>query len=187
MFDLPAVLFAGGKSSRMGRDKALLPFAGYSTLSEYQYVRLKALFKEVYISAKEDKFDFDAKIIYDRYAESSPLVGIVSVFETLAVDKVFILSVDAPFVDVSVMEALVAQSRDHDAVVAKTQSGRQPLCGIYSRAVVEVALKNMEKGDHRIGNVLKEVKSHFLFFENDALFANLNHPHEYEEALSRID
>jgi len=35
-----AIIFAGGKSSRMGRDKALLPFGGYDTLTEYQYRRL---------------------------------------------------------------------------------------------------------------------------------------------------
>ena len=186
MFNIPAILFAGGKSSRMGRDKALLPFGKYSTLSEYQYRRLKTLFKEVYIAAKDDKFDFDAEIIYDRYEESSPLVGIVSVFETLPNDKVFILSVDAPFVDASVMEKLIKESEGYDAVIAKTKSGRQPLCGVYSRAVLDVALDNISKGDHRIGNVLKCVETHFVFFEEDALFANLNHPHEYQEALTHI-
>ena len=66
-YKMPAVLFAGGRSSRMGQDKALLPFAGFKTLSEYQYRRLSEIFEKVYISSKEDKFDFQADILFDTY------------------------------------------------------------------------------------------------------------------------
>ena len=78
-----AVIFAGGKSSRMGEDKALLPFANYPTLTEFQQDKLSTLFDEVYISAKENKFDFDCKVIQDNDKENSPLVGLISVFESL--------------------------------------------------------------------------------------------------------
>lgn len=186
-YDIPAILFAGGKSSRMGKDKALLPFAGYTTLSEYQYERLAKLFKEVYISAKENKFDFEAPLIPDRYETSSPLVGIVSVFETLDVDEVFILSVDAPFVNKNIISELLKNREGHDAIIAKTESGRQPLCGIYKRSVLDVALKNLKEDDHRIGNVLNKVATKFVYFEDDSAFRNLNHPHEYEEALNSLD
>jgi len=185
-YDIPAILFAGGKSSRMGKDKALLPFAGYATLSEFQYERLGRLFKEVYISSKENKFDFKAKIIPDRYEASSPLVGIVSVFETLDADEIFILSVDAPFVNEEVISELLKNTEGHDAIIAKTESGRQPLCGIYKRSVLELALKNLKENAHRIGNILNEIDTKFVFFEDDTAFINLNHPHEYEEALKSL-
>ena len=183
---IPAILFAGGKSSRMGKDKTLLPFASYKTLSEFQYSRLKKIFEHVYISAKNNKFDFEADLILDRYKDSSPLVGIISVFETLAVDEVFILSVDAPFVDEKVISELLRHKAGHDAIIAETQSGKQPLCGIYKRSVLDVALKNLKEEDHRIGNILKNVATKFVFFEDDLAFANLNHPHEYDEALRRF-
>jgi molybdopterin-guanine dinucleotide biosynthesis protein A len=128
-YNIPLVIFAGGKSSRMGQDKALLPFGGYNTLSEFQQVRLSKLFKKVYISAKENKFDFD----------NSPLVGIISIFETLKVDKVFILSVDAPFVNKEVIDKLINSNNRFDAVVAKSKSGVQPLCGVYKRSVLPIA------------------------------------------------
>ena len=181
-YSIPAILFAGGKSSRMGRDKALLPFANFPTLSEYQYRRLEKLFSEVYLSAKEDKFDFDANIIYDTNNASSPLVGLISVFETLDVEEIFILSVDAPFVDATVVETLIKQKEGYDAVIARTESGKQPLCGIYKRAVLPAAKENLGQDDHRLANLLNKVSSHFVFFEDDTLFLNLNHPHEYEKA-----
>ena len=185
-YDIPAVLFAGGRSSRMGRDKTLLPFAGYRSLSEFQYARLGKLFKTVYISAKANKFDFQAELIEDRYAVSSPLAGIISVFESLDADEVFILSVDAPFVDEKVIDALMLHREKHDAVIANTASGKQPLCGIYRRSILPVAQESFKAGDHRMGNLLDRIDTKFVFFEEDAAFSNLNHPHEYEEALKRI-
>ena len=53
-----AVIFAGGKSSRMGEDKSLLPFGTYTTLAEYQHAKLSKLFYKVYLSAKKNKFIF---------------------------------------------------------------------------------------------------------------------------------
>ena len=106
IYPIHAVIFAGGKSSRMKNDKSLLPFGAYPTLTQYQHVKLSRLFKEVYISAKADKFDFECQIIEDNNQESSPLIGIISIFESLKTEKVFILSVDAPFVDEKVIGKL---------------------------------------------------------------------------------
>ena len=51
--NIPCVILAGGKSSRMGEDKSLLPFPPYKTLTHYQYQRLNKIFKNVYISSKD--------------------------------------------------------------------------------------------------------------------------------------
>ena len=186
-YEIPAILFAGGKSSRMGRDKALLPFAGYKTLSEYQYARLSKIFKHVYISAKENKFNFQTQVITDKYTESSPLVGIVSVFETLDADEVFILSVDAPFVNQFVIDTLMKNRGDADVIIARSENGKQPLCGIYTRAVLSFAQEHMHAEDHKIGNLLKKVHTKIVDFEDDSLFINMNHPHEYEKALKELE
>jgi len=184
---IPAVIFAGGKSSRMGQDKALLPFAGYNTLSEFQYNRLTSLFEEVYISSKENKFDFDATVITDRYEESSPLVGIISLFETLDADALFILSVDAPFVDEKVIEVLLKHAdKKFDAIVAQSPRGVQPLCGIYRRSILPLAQENRIKENHRLNDLLTKAHTQFIRFNDDTPFTNLNHPHEYESALESL-
>ena len=183
-----AVLFAGGKSSRMGRDKSLLPFGTYDTLCEYQFQRLQKLFGKVYVSTKEQKFGFEAPLILDRYPESSPLIGLLSVFETISEDACFILSIDAPFVDKAVIAKLYEESEGHayDAIIAQSPRGRQPLCGIYKRSIIPYAKALIAEENHRLNALLEAVNSHFVKFENEEGFENLNHPHEYEAALKTV-
>ncbi|MEA1919298.1 MAG: molybdenum cofactor guanylyltransferase MobA [Campylobacterota bacterium] len=190
MFELPCVIFAGGKSSRMGEDKSLLPFGGYKTLSEYQYRRMKKLFKEVSISAKSaDKFDFTCKVIEDsKEAQTfAPTAGFVAMFKALHVKRVFVLSVDSPFVDEKVIQALIdADSDDLDAVICKTETGSHPMCGIYHSSLHVRFQEMLDHDDHRLGKLLAKSKTKYLFFENETPFTNLNHPHEYQEALKQF-
>lgn len=183
-----AIIFAGGKSSRMGKDKSLLPFGGYSTLSEYQYRRLGKLFNKVYFSTREAKLGFKAVLIHDLYQESSPLVGLVSVFETISEDECFILSVDAPFVNAAVIKKLYDESADAslDAIVAQSPGGTQPLCGIYRKSIIPLARKYISRNKHKLNTLLQEAKSHYVKFEDEAPFINLNYPHEYEAAVKTL-
>lgn len=179
-----AVIVAGGKSSRMGKDKALLPFGGFSTLSEFQYSKLSGLFQNVYLSTKEEKFDFTANVVFDRMDESSPLVGIISIFETLKADEIFLLSVDMPLVDEAVIRTLQKNNTPQsDAVIAKSPEGIQPLCGLYKKSILPLAYRHLAAGDHRLQNLLKKVHTHYVAFDSDIPFANLNTPEEYQRAL----
>ncbi len=186
MFDLPCVIFAGGKSSRMGQDKSLLPFGGYDTLVQYQYERLKHLFKDVCISAKSaDKLTFDAPVIEDPAGCNvfAPTAGFVSLFQTLKDARVFVLSVDTPFVTKTEIRALVeADTDDTDAVIARTASGSHPMCGIYHRSLLPDFESMLREENHRLGMLLKKSRTRFVDFDDECPFMNLNHPHEYEKA-----
>ncbi|MCO4845055.1 MAG: molybdenum cofactor guanylyltransferase MobA [Sulfurovum sp.] len=183
-----AVIFAGGRSSRMGRDKALLPFANYPTLTEFQQAKLSTFFDKVYISAKENKFDFDCMVIKDNYAENSPLVGLISVFETLGVEEVFILSVDAPFVNKETIQKLLEHNESRlDVIVAQSPSGVQPLCGLYKKSILPLAYVQLEKDNHRLGDLLRLANTLFVKFDEDIPFTNLNHPEEYQKALRNLE
>jgi molybdenum cofactor guanylyltransferase len=67
-FEISCVILCGGKSSRMGEDKSLLPFSSSNSLTQYQYERLKPYFKNIYLSSKINKFDFadDNVLILDE-------------------------------------------------------------------------------------------------------------------------
>jgi molybdopterin-guanine dinucleotide biosynthesis protein A len=186
-----AVIFAGGKSSRMGKDKALLPFGEESSLTEYQYKKLTKLFHRVSISTKEDKFDFDCPLILDTKKESSPLVGILSIFESLSnVEEIFILSVDAPFVNENIIKKIMKEKSKlkmkdavYDVIVAESPNGMEPLCALYNKSILPLAQKHYMQGNHKLKDLLQEAHTKTVCFFEIKPFTNLNHPQEYEEAF----
>ena len=187
-YSVPAVIFSGGKSSRMGEDKALLPFGSFPTLAQYQYDRLQTLFDHVYISTKQNKFSFDTALIFDKAEESSPLVGLVSVLESLGAEEIFILSVDAPFVDKEIINTLIESASEHtkDAVVASHKGHIQPLCGIYRRSILPAAKESLSRGNHKMKALLEIADTLNISFNDPHAFLNLNRPEEYQHALTLI-
>ncbi len=177
-----AVIFAGGKSSRMGEDKALLPFNGYTSLAEYQYNRLSKIFNMVYISAKSNKFNFDVNIIKDCYNISSPLIALISIFETIDIDEIFVLSVDAPFVDKTIIEKLYSSSLpSKDIIVSVSKNGIEPLCAIYRKTILQTAKKFLRDNNHRLSTLISSLDSQFIEFNSKEHFINLNTPQDYNE------
>jgi len=181
---IPCVIVAGGKSSRMGRDKALLPFGEHKTLTQYQLQRVNSWFKSVHVSCKNrDKFSFDASFIEDdkEFNEFSPLVALYSVLKTLQT-PVAILSVDTPFVSKEVYDKLYTYISDFDAVIAKSPFGSHQLCALYSPKILQTLREQIIGNDHKIRNVLAKVKTKYLNFDDDKLFTNLNRTDEYNKA-----
>ena len=179
-----AVIIAGGKSTRMGKDKALLPFGKCDTLTQFQYAKLEKFFSKVYISTKENKFHFESSLIYDKYEASSPLVAILSIFEALDVNSIFVLSVDTPFVNQKIIERIYMEDRDDiDIIIAKSPSGDQPLCGLYKKSILGHAYSQFKKGNHKLTDLLCLVNTKRVFFEEDNPFMNLNRPEDYKKAL----
>jgi len=187
MIDIPCVIFAGGKSSRMGEDKSLLPFGEFETLTQYQLDKLQKIFKDVYISCKDkNKFNFEANFIEDIEFENlfAPTVGFVSIFKYLDAKSFFVISVDSPFVGEKEIAKLISIDSDGvDATIAKTEFGMQPLCGIYHRSLEKTFLEMLKTDNHKMGYLLKSSKTNFVEFLDEDVFLNLNNPSEYQKAL----
>ena len=176
----------------MGEDKSLLPFASFSTLTQFQLSRLSKIFKTVYISCKSrDKFDFDANFIEDIVTDSlfAPTAGFVTIFKVLKEESFFALSVDAPFVNEEIIFKLLqedAKTPHVNATIASLACGIEPMCGVYHRSL-ESAFNNMlETNNHKLGYLLKNSQTTFVNFEDEKPFLNLNNPDDYQEALKRI-
>ncbi len=187
MYDIPCVIFAGGKSSRMKKDKSLLPFGGFDTLTQFQLFCLQKLFKTVYISCKDkSKFNFEASFIEDLKSDNifAPTAGFISAFDSLSEDKFFVISVDSPFVSESEIGKIIKyDKKDVDATIAKTNFGIQPLCGIYHRSLEDKFINMLNSNSHKLIFLLKSSKTIYVEFEDEKPFLNLNYPCEYQEAL----
>lgn len=188
MITTPCILFAGGKSSRMGEDKTLLPFGKFSTLTEYQHSKLSQIFEDVYIVTKDpQKFTFKANFLQDlAIFENSyaPTSGFITAFEKLSCEKIFVLSVDTPFVLKAQIKRLFWEDLEtSDATIAKTQRGVESLCGIYHRSLLPSFWKMHNEQNHKLALLLSNAKTHYVDFEEQESFLNLNHPQEYQKAL----
>jgi molybdopterin-guanine dinucleotide biosynthesis protein A len=190
MFDIPCVIFAGGKSSRMGEDKALLPFGGFDTLTQFQLSRLSTIFKTVYISCKDkNKFDFEANFIEDVKTDSvyAPTTGFIAIFDTIKDKSFFAISVDSPFISQKEIKQIIeADKAENDATIAKTAYGIQPLCGIYHRSLQNGFINMLKEDNHKLGFLLKSSKTNFVEFNDEKPFLNINYPNQYKEALTKF-
>ncbi|MCD6433425.1 MAG: molybdenum cofactor guanylyltransferase MobA [Sulfurimonas sp.] len=190
MLNIPCVIFAGGKSSRMGEDKSLLPFGRFNTLTEFQLSHLSKIFKTVYISCKNrEKFNFSANFIEDLPTDKvfAPTAGFISIFRELKDDSFFAISVDTPFIDKKTVNKIIEADNPHlDATIAKLRDKMQPMCGIYHRSLENRFTHMLKTENHKLGFLLNSSKTSFVDFSDEKPFLNLNHPHEYQEALTLI-
>lgn len=187
MFNLPCVIFAGGRSSRMGEDKALLPFGGFDTLTQFQLSRLKPLFSSIYISCKDSsKFFFEANFIEDMDSSFAPAVAIDAVFGKLGCERFFAISVDTPFVDKTIVSKLY-ESDDlcHDAVVASVDGTLEPLCTIYHNAIRVKVQRAMAEQNYKLALLLSDAL--LVEFEPSEQFLNMNRPQDYQKALLQLE
>ncbi|MCE3036337.1 molybdenum cofactor guanylyltransferase MobA [Helicobacter sp. faydin-H20] len=183
--NIPCVILCGGKSSRMGSNKALLPF-GEKTLLQYQFQKMQKIFSQVYIASKQDFFNFPC--IKDNPLENTlytPLLALESAFLSLDSEKIFFICVDTPLVPPSLIISLLtqAQKNTHDIFYIKTPEKEHYLTAIWHKNTlsnIQNALKNQK---YKIKNILQECKIFELNHDNDKDLSNLNTPHDYQLIL----
>lgn len=189
MTDMPCVILCGGKSSRMGEDKSLLPFGTSNTLAQFQYERLKKFFKKIYISSKINKFDFleQQNLILDKNQEIySPILALETIFEKFINKKVFIITVDTPLVSIASIETIISESSNVDICIAQTQKIHS-LCGVFS-SNINTTIKSMINQDiHKIFYLVKNSKSKIIEFSDDNEFVNINNKNEYYKTIEYIN
>ena len=187
-FEITCVILSGGKSSRMGEDKSLLPFSNSNTLIQYQYERLKPYFRNIFISSKIDKFDFlDKKfLILDQNKDIfSPILALDTIFDKFKNQKIFIITVDTPLVTIESISKLIENSKNHDICIAQTEKTHN-LCGVFS-SHISLTIKNMIKNDiHKINYLIKNSNYKIIEFPNNNEFININNKDEYFESLRYI-
>ncbi|MCR4941934.1 MAG: molybdenum cofactor guanylyltransferase [Campylobacter sp.] len=179
------VILAGGKSSRMGCDKALLPFGEVKTLTHFVYKKMSKIFSEVYVSAKNAKFYPPLPLISDESDEFSPMLAFAKILAKFD-ESVFIVAVDMPFVSYKCINELAKYRDKYDAVIAKDSEFTHNLCGFFSPKMADTAKKMYEKNEHKISLLLEKFNVKKINFENKKQFANLNNKDDFIKAENEI-
>jgi len=193
--DLAAFVLAGGKSTRMGTDKAFLRWRE-GTLLDHILNMARELTPNVRIVADREKFArYGAVVIQDIYPGCGPLGGIHAALSATASEWNLMLAVDLPLVNQPLLSYLVARARESDAMVTvpKVGGGLQPLCAVYRRAFAELAKGSLEAGENKIDRLFVRVKTRTIEeeellhagFSREA-FRNVNTPEVLEDVRRRL-
>lgn len=184
--NIPCVILAGGKSSRMGMQKALLPFEEANLLS-YGYKQMCKIFQNVFISCREDiAIGFEKVALIDKDEVFSPLVGIRNAFLALQTQKIFFLSVDTPFVKEKTITSLCKIKGKYDLIYPKSRDRCHYLVGVWDRNVFEILNTALSLKQYKIGDLVDKISTYELECENEREFYNLNTPQDYQNSLKYL-
>lgn len=186
--DLTGIILSGGKSTRMGEDKAFIEIGGIPIIQR-TYALFQRLFKEIIIVTdhKEGFSNLDAKIYSDLIPSRGALGGLYTGLFFSRFPYVFCVGCDMPFIKESLILFLMSRIEGYDVIVPKTKDGLEPLHAIYSKNCLEPIKRVFMDNKHKIIDVyplvrvkiIEENEYSFLDPMNES-FINVNTPEELE-------
>lgn len=187
-------VLAGGKSTRMGQDKAALPLNG-RTLLEHALAALRGVCRDVAILGKYELYGALAPVYEDIFPGCGPLGGIHAALSNSQTQYNIVIAVDTPFIMPEFLSYLAERAIATGAVVTTPEIDdyTQPLCTVYSLDFLPIAERALIAGCYKIvplfplGKtlVVKEAELRQFAFAAEML-ENLNTPEDMERARRRV-
>lgn len=185
--DVAAFVLAGGKSTRMGRDKSFIELHG-ETLLARALTLARSVASQVRIVGSGEKFAAYGEAVEDIFFDCGPLAGIHAALLSSTAEFNLIIAVDTPFVTEAFLRFLLVRGRESAEALATVPrvGGRwQPLCAVYRKPFAGFAEEALRAGRYKIGLLLESVpvrtttehEMQAAGFAND-MFRNLNTPED---------
>ena len=211
MSALSLLILAGGKSSRMKKDKSQLPWQDSTTLTHMLTNSYVYPFERTVISANriiepQELPDFIRKktkqrehtteyihlsdnrrlsVVSDLYTDCGPLGGMEAAMRLYPSDRWLILAVDLPFFDFSRVPALLAaDASEYDAVIPVVDGRENPLAALYKGRVYEKIRTALADGDYRVRKIYNKKAAFIDETPYARQYLNMNTPIAYKEALA---
>lgn len=190
-------ILAGGMSSRLGHDKALVELAGRPLLLHMQAL-LSTVVSRVTVVAPLRYSALGVRMIPDEWPGYGPLGGIATALRHTGLELPecgwnLILGCDMPFLTKDWLEYLAGRTRNTiaDVVVPQTSRGLEPLCAAYHTRCAAALAVALDRGVRKITDGLKSLAVEYVdepawkqFDSRGTLFKNINTPEDYREVLA---
>lgn len=192
--DFAAAILAGGRSERLGIDKALLEIGGQALLDRIMK-RLEEIFARILIVVQDGHHDLEAaygsraRIVADLIPGKGPLGGIYTALEYSPAPHVFIMACDMPYPSLELVRRLLGQAPGKEAVVPRRGEYIEPLFAVYARSAREKIRARLDEDQLKIHDLLDDLDVSYM--DEDEIcgcdpefrsFFNINTP----EDLGRI-
>jgi molybdopterin-guanine dinucleotide biosynthesis protein A len=191
---LSGFVLAGGKSTRMGQDKAAATLNGL-TLLQHALAALRVVCRDVAILGKHDLYGTVAPVYEDIFPGCGPLGGIHAALSSSKTQFNLIIAVDTPFLAPKFLAYLTERAIASNAIVTTPEIDdyTQPLCTVYSLDFRSIAEQALRLGNYKIVPlfpkdrtlVIKESELRRFAFAAD-MFENLNTPEDLARARRRF-
>ena len=188
------IILAGGRSRRLGRDKAVEPFGGQPLIRRV-IERVAPLADEIVVvvadTARGQALPLDAehRVAVDIYPEGGSLGGIFSGLSAANTDWGLVVACDMPFLNVPLLEYMLGQRNGCDAVVPQPGAFPEPTHALYSRACLPHIEARLQANDLKISGFFEEVRVRYVDegevrqFDPELLsFFNVNSPEDLARA-----
>ena len=183
-----AAIMAGGKSRRMGQDKAWLDLGDGRPIVQRVIDVMRDVADEVFLVANDERFaTLSLRVVPDRFPEGGALGGIATGVGAATHDRVLVAACDMPFLRPDVFRLLITRSEGYDVVIPKVGDDLETLHALYAKACLPAMEHALGTGKMRIVSFLGEVR--VLELGEDELrrvdpglasFTNVNTPEELE-------
>lgn len=190
------IILAGGKSSRMGTNKALLTIEG-KTVIERIAEQLGGIVDECLIVTNtfHDYEFLQLPMVEDKWKDMGPLAGIEAGLTASKTDKNLIVACDMPFISIEWGQYLLSQLEHYQAAVPEVDGQLHPLFAAYHTSIAPAVAQSLAKNQLRIRQLLQTI--HVKIVKNEELnssgistkdiyFFNMNHPTEYHQAMNLV-
>jgi molybdopterin-guanine dinucleotide biosynthesis protein A len=190
---ITAVILAGGKSTRMGQNKALLLFDGKPLIEKIRELLTKIFSKIIVSTALKDSYpQLELPEVVDRYPETGPLGGITSVLEA-GFSPIFCVGCDMPFLSEKLIVYQCGIRACCDAVIPVWNNHPQVLHGLYSKSLLPAFHNGLNEEQYKITDWLEEAEVCYLLedeirrYDPSGLsFRNINTPDDYKSLESHL-
>ncbi len=185
--DVTCVILAGGSSTRMGSNKALLPYQG-GTFIESIHRRMAALFREVVVvtNAPELYRFVPCPKVADIIPGFGGLSGIHAALTRAGNGHVFVVACDMPSVGADLVRCMIAMRDGYDAVIPESATGLEPLCAVYGHGALPAIEEALRSGRGKVVSILPKIRVKTLSRDEVSLvdpgfrsFLNINTPEDY--------
>lgn len=153
--NITGIILAGGKSSRMGSDKALLLYRGKAFLTHVINALIPLVDDIIIVSNDERHSQFNYRRISDTIIDAGPLAGIHAGLTDSNTENNLVLSCDVPLIQTSILEFILSHNENETDVIQIEEKGRKhPLIALYKKRATPHFLAALEKGERKLSKAL---------------------------------
>ena len=193
-YGVTGVLLAGGNSSRMGRNKALMTLAGRRLVDRVLAVLSSVLDDLLMVTNSPELYaELGVRMVPDVVAGKGALGGIHSALHHAAAPHCLVVACDMPFLNADFLRYIVDQRAAYDVVVPIADGRPQPLHAVYGKACLQPIARRLESDRLHVVGFFPDVRvrevtaQELAAFDPEGLsFRNLNTPEEFADAESRL-